>query len=231
MMSDEAYRDYVWDIEQKLWPYDKKGDPRNTLEEEMELREYWVRCEDLFIPRNHFRLLMNQIIVEDLKNGKTMLSVGGPGYLEKLLVKGLGVDKNNITLADSESNRMSKDFEFYLFDSTKEWPDLKKQFDYIIFPENFVTSSIKKEYSRMRSESQTKNLDSLLVAENNACEQVYVHIFSNAINWLKPHGQVRYTFVSESDTGVDQAIKTLRKNHTALIFKHIGYMFCAERTN
>ncbi|MBN1779155.1 MAG: hypothetical protein JW816_02980 [Candidatus Buchananbacteria bacterium] len=67
-----------------------------------------------------------------------MLSVGaGAAYLERLLVH-LGVNKDNIILADVEPKHLPDDFQIKIFDMFEEWPEFKdrQKFDLIIFPEN-----------------------------------------------------------------------------------------------
>ncbi len=97
----------------------------------------------MFAPSHHFRpasSLMTKELVDDLsENGKKILSVGcGPAYLERLLVSRLGVDKDQITLADISSEYVPEGFRFYQFDMHKDWPSFDRTYDYVLFPESVL---------------------------------------------------------------------------------------------
>lgn len=94
-----------------------------------------------FSPSHHFHPsmpLMTEEIVSDLRdNKKRLLSIGcGPAYLERLLIARLRIKPEQITLADISEDFSQPEFEFYNFDMHKDWPNMNKTFDYIIFPES-----------------------------------------------------------------------------------------------
>lgn len=84
--------------------------------------------------------IIDTILIEKLKNGGRLLSVGvGSAKLEHLLYKGFELPKNAITLADISfsSEALKIDLERVVFDMREAWPKFAEKFDYILFPESF----------------------------------------------------------------------------------------------
>lgn len=83
--------------------------------------------------------LVTPRIILDLRNGAKMLSVGsGDGHLERVLIKGFGIPKDRINVSDKSIHPrlLTEGLTCYEFDMTKPWPDMKKSFNYVIFPES-----------------------------------------------------------------------------------------------
>ena len=60
-----------------------------------------------------------------------MLSVGaGPAYLEKLIVRRFGVEKESIELADFPKAVLPGEFVSHRFDMHEEWPSFSEPFDF-----------------------------------------------------------------------------------------------------
>jgi hypothetical protein len=94
-----------------------------------------------FAPSSHCTMytpLFTPKMLADLQeNAASMLSVGaGPAYLEELLVRRMGVNKSQITLADISGEYIPSGYVFYQFDMHQEWPEFDKEFNYVILPES-----------------------------------------------------------------------------------------------
>ncbi|MDD5337382.1 MAG: hypothetical protein PHS02_02765 [Candidatus ainarchaeum sp.] len=76
-----------------------------------------------------------------LKKTATMLSVGsGASHMERFLVQGLKVPKENIFVSDIPLVERARNFfgsNSVEFSMNGEWPDFRHKFDYIIFPQSF----------------------------------------------------------------------------------------------
>ena len=85
-------------------------------------------------------------MINKLQKGASMLSVGvGEGHLERLLSLGFQIPKNQITITDYPSVHpkiKESGFKEYVFDMTKEWPDFKENFDYVLFPESLGVATM-----------------------------------------------------------------------------------------
>lgn len=80
--------------------------------------------------------LIDPKLVSDLRRGKTLLDVGaGSAHLDRLLVYGLDVPKESITLNDiAVSSRLGSLTEnLVTFDMNSQWPKKIGKFDYILF--------------------------------------------------------------------------------------------------
>jgi len=120
-----------------------------------------------FAPSWHFRHeLLTQELVNDIrKNKRQVLSVGsGAGYLERFLVKILGVKMEQITLSDKHQV-MPEGFERFTFDMYGKWPDFGKQFDYVLFPESALLN-VWPEQGLQRPEELYHLIENSLVAMN-----------------------------------------------------------------
>jgi len=98
-----------------------------------------------FAPHHYARdpAILTEQFVNNIKNGANLLSVGcGRAYLEQFLVRAYNIDSHNIVIADNLEHNIPKLFEFHKFDMYNSWPDFKKKFDYIIFPESIVFDKI-----------------------------------------------------------------------------------------
>ena len=132
-----------------------------------------------FAPSYHIqRGLVGKTIIEDLRKGKKMLSVGsGPAYLERLLVNRFGVDPNNITLSDISTSNVPEGFNFHQFDMYGQWPDFGQSFDYIIFPESLCDIGITRDFKRVETEGRVERA---------------THLFRQSLRNLNPYGQARF---------------------------------------
>jgi hypothetical protein len=148
-----------------------------------------------FSPSWHFRSgLMTKEIVEDIKdNGKLMLSIGsGSGALERFLVNQLGIGRNQITLSD-KSPVMPEEFDSYIFDMFKEWPNFGKKFDYVIFPES-VLLNVRYEYSPARQAG-------------------LYHIIEKSLATMKSFGQIRMNGHCQIEENSDEVNRRLKRDH------------------
>ncbi|MDO8655931.1 MAG: hypothetical protein Q7K45_01720 [Nanoarchaeota archaeon] len=125
-----------------------------------------------FAPSHHFRpsipLITEEIVVDLRDNKKRLLSVGcGPAHLERLLVTKLGVDAEQITLADISDKYVPDGFVFYQFDMHQDWPHLGT-FDYVLFPEsplinNHFSAKTDFSFGTFRQPARENGLYTLLV--------------------------------------------------------------------
>ncbi len=103
--------------------------------------------------------LVTSRIIRNLQDGASMLSVGtGDGHLERLLIQGFSVPKENIHVADKALDKKVKEYGFrdYEFDMIGEWPDLNKDYDYIVFPESLGVALLKNKKSFFAPELTTR---------------------------------------------------------------------------
>ena len=171
-----SYHSYVKGLEREAYP--GEINPGGMVEGGMTTglgRKY-----SLFAPSWFFQsasLLMTEVIVTDLlDNAKSLLSVGcGPAHLERFMVSQLGIDRQQITLADIDGLHVPGDFKHHQFDMLVEWPRLDQRFDYIIFPESFFP----------RRHEMKPWLD-------------LYHIFKSGLAVLNPGGQIRATYVGNN---------------------------------
>jgi hypothetical protein len=162
-----------------------------------------------FAPSVHFKeALITETDVENFKNDpkRKMLSVGaGPAYLERLLVN-LGVNKDNIVLADKNPRDLPSDFKIKIFDMSGEWPEFEDgQFDLIIFPEN-PSINVNSDFGEERI-------------------QAFTSLFAKALQHLKPGGEIKITGnrnVEEITEKVEQELKKVGYNVTVQNFSHKG---------
>jgi len=209
-MNQKEYHAFIKKIQEKEFPG--------------AFNEYGYAKEDdgkqfFFGPSHHFEPstpLMTEEIVDDLKeNKKKLLSVGcGPAYLERLLVSKLGVKPKNITLADISDKYVLNGFEFYKFDMHKDWPNLGKTFDYIIFPESpliNVNFSGNRDHSfkTFRQPDREEGLYRLLV---------------RSLNVLNSPGNVRLT------CGVAEFVKAPVKKRLEAEFQNVQMGYSGELT-
>jgi len=149
-----------------------------------------------FAPSVHFKKdLITEADVEKFKNDpqRKMLSVGsGPAYLERLLVN-LGINKNNIVLADIESRDLPKDFKTKIFDMFGEWPEFEddQKFDLIIFPEN-PSINVHYDYGDERI-------------------QAFTSLFIKALQRLKPGGEIKITGNPNREEVTEKVERKLKK--------------------
>lgn len=132
---------------------------------------------DFMTPSYHFKPpypLLTEEIIYDLKaNGKKLLDVGcGPAYLEILMVSKLGINLEQITLADISDKYIPQGFRFVRFDMFGKWPELGDSFDYIIFPSY-----------PWREQSGEWSTEKIM-------ERMYC-AFGSAIGVLNGHGRIR----------------------------------------
>ncbi len=126
--------------------------------------EYQYLC---FPPSHQLRTgLVSEEVLDDIKsNGKTVLSVGaGYAFTERVLVKKLGVNAEQITLAD-RANVMPKGFKTLLFDMEEEWKLGGKKYDYILFAQSIILPNerskrmgriLEKAYAALNDEGQIR---------------------------------------------------------------------------
>ena len=123
--------------------------------------------------------LLTEDVIKDLnENDKQLLSVGcGTAHLERLLVRRLGIRKEQITLADRNPEyvpwHVRRRFKFYGFDMYGEWPQFGSPFDYVIFP---YSIDLGKEFYERSVEQEKEGL---------------LHIITNALDVLNVPGQLR----------------------------------------
>lgn len=141
----------------------------------------------LYRPSHHIETgLITEEDINELQNGKRLLSVGAcPAHLERLLVES-GVPSDAIIITDSNPDILSIDtsIQKVLFDCTQEWPVLGL-FDIIIFPESLciaLTDAIKQEdISDHTGSFPTDAREAELLA----------HIMKEALSRLQPGGVIR----------------------------------------
>jgi hypothetical protein len=123
-------------------------------------------------PSYHFAAgLINEELIEDLKAGSTMLSVGaGKAHLEQFLVKAFGVAPDAITIADVSKAPTSL-FASRQFDMHDAWPQLDS-FHYVLFPKSV--------FLREPQKRSTRGSD-------------LVHLLEESYAALVPGGQMRMT--------------------------------------
>ncbi len=138
-----------------------------------------------FAPAWHVRFgLITPKLVEDLQQGKNMLSVGcGPAYLERLLAKTFNIPQENIGLADREPVYL-KGFRSYQFDMFKAWKGVKGKFDYIIFPESLVACM--ERVGRLR-----KDFRGTGYAPTMGFENLRLELIKKALTYINRPGQIR----------------------------------------
>jgi hypothetical protein len=122
--------------------------------------------------------LIDEGMIASLCNGKRMLSVGaGVAYLEQILVRCLGIPRENLVLADIK-DILPQGFNRLVFDMYGPWPKkTRESFDYVIFPESILLVS---EAGRSEVERASR-------------------LLQNSISTLKAGGQIRIG--SRSDIG------------------------------
>lgn len=152
-----------------------------------------------FSPSWHFRheLITEEIVKKFIENKNLkMLSVGaGPAYLERFLVY-LGMDRNNITLADEDPIDIPEGFDAKIFDMRSEWPDFEgKEFDLILFPEVPILDDV----------SMKKFL---LTDEENI--ETYTALFGEALKHLRVGGEIRMTGNNLPDQVLEKVEENLR---------------------
>lgn len=127
--------------------------------------------------------LVTEDIIAKLQNGATLLSVGaGPAHLERLLVKHCSVPTGNITLAD-KSTQLPAPFPRVQFDLRKQWPFFAQPFDYVFFPECIGALDYGK---RPR-------------------HALLAHAASEALNVVKPDGEIRMDGIFQSTDSIKNA--------------------------
>jgi len=141
----------------------------------------------LYRPSHHIETgLVTEEDINELQNGKRLLSVGAcPAHLERLLVES-GVPSDAIIIADSNPDILTVDtpIQKELFDCTKKWPDLGL-FDIIIFPESLciaLTDAIKQEHIADHTESFPTDAQEA---------ELLAHIMKEALSRLQPGGVIR----------------------------------------
>src|SRR3989338_8085531 len=153
MMNQQECYDWVVREERKLFSKFREvsiiGDKRTTY--------------TFFAPSYYFdprRPLITPEIVNDLKEGKRLLSVGcGPAYLERFLVRAGKISAGGIELADIDPHYRRKEFRMHVFDMHKSWPNLEERFDYVIFPNSLFTYDLPTEESEIERDTRiTYNL-------------------------------------------------------------------------
>ncbi len=165
-----------------------------------------------FAPSWHFESgLLTEEILEDIRmNGRQILSVGsGAAYLERFLSKKLGVKREQITLSDSSSN-MPEGFEKFTFDMYGEWPNFRKNFDYMLFPESVLLNC---------------RFDGLQPRQ----EGLY-HLIKNSLARMKPVGQIRINGHSQCDDYPDAVEKWLKEEHTDSKLVYTPQLIVVERS-
>lgn len=155
-------------------------------------------------------------LIQNLTQNAALLSVGcGEGHLERLLNKGFDIPKKNIHTSDLylDQKIFQAGFRHHLFDLTSPWPNLKKKFDYILFPESLGVALLKHDPSRKQQDitfrffnylEQTQkeilggNLNPpdltffLEVVEKDVPRVTIIYnILKQAISFLKPQGEIR----------------------------------------
>jgi len=129
-MEQREYHLHIRELQEELFPHlELDEDKASTRTAE------W----DFAMPSYHFRPpnpLLTEAMVDDLRtNKKRLLDVGcGPAYLEQLLTARLGIEPEQIMLADINPKYVPKGYKFKKFDIFKEWPELGATFDYVLFP-------------------------------------------------------------------------------------------------
>lgn len=149
-----------------------------------------------FAPSWHFRSgLLTQELVDEIKDkDRQILSVGsGEAYLERFLVKRLGVKREQITLSDKYPV-IPEGFEKFVFDMYREWPNFGKEFDYVIFPESVLLNA--------RFEHNTQKQTGLY------------HIVESSLATMKPIGQIRINGHSQIEENADIVKRWLERDHT-----------------
>jgi len=153
------------------------------------------RSDFFFGPSWHFhtRLLTEGIVKDIRENDRMLLSVGaGPSYLERYLVKRMGVRQEMITLADCD-RIMPAGFAYHIFDMHQQWPDIGRRYDYIIFPESALINH--------RFKTDKGRQDGL-----------YHLIYQSLLN-IKPDGQMRMNGVCQSEHNLQAVVSRLRENN------------------
>jgi hypothetical protein len=154
-----------------------------------------------FSPSYHFSTgLMNEEIVEDLKEGKRLLSVGaGAAHLETFLVEALKVPQERIVLADRDAIH-GKGFKTHNFDMYQRWPSMG-EFDYIVFPRSVFISPT-------RPSSEQRNHRSSLN-----------HLVSESFERLNVPGQIRMSGYLPSHEDIDAQRSSFTSVHKNTIYK------------
>ena len=150
-----------------------------------------------FSPRWHLRSeLWTKEIAEDLKNNKMILSVGsGQAYLERFLVKYLGVKSEQIVLSDKDLV-MPNGFKQYRFDMYEQWPNFTCEFNYVIFPESVLLNC-----------RFTDNI--------NKQKGLY-HLLEEALKATRANGQIRISGHSQNPDNIDIVKGKLSRTHLDL---------------
>lgn len=180
-----------------------------------------------FRPSHHVKTgLIDDGVFSSLRRGKNMLTVGcGPAYLEQCLAI-LGVvrgnlvlsDKTRIDLEDIGREGVPRDMEFHQFDMLGTWPDFRRLFDYLIFPDAFgvvfelMGRPLGAPYEQARPEgaiiSAFNNENSSMVAHNHPDKISGIcsiterithpgllerqrHVIRESLSRLHPGGQIR----------------------------------------
>lgn len=107
--------------------------------------------------------LVTPSVVNDLRNGKTLLSVGcGDAHLERFLSKGYEIPSSRITLTDKSLDECVQTFgsTFYQFDMTKPWPIIGN-YDYILFPESLGVALLESERGKPASSPVAQRFDDI----------------------------------------------------------------------
>ncbi len=140
------------------------------------------------------RGILDSSMITGLRKGKRMLSVGvGPGILEKTLLA-LSVPSENIDVADITLHPEIKEAPFrkFEFDLTREWPNFRRKYDYILFPESLCIEKLKrtseKEFEEYLQYLEENKKDISL----RTSRAVFVlEIIKNAVKNLNLDGQIR----------------------------------------
>jgi hypothetical protein len=157
-----------------------------------------------FAPSWHFKSgLLTEELTNDIRDNKRqLLSVGsGAAYLERFLTKRLAIDSSQIVLSDI-SPIMPSGFERFVFDMHKTWPNFKRKFDYVIFPES-VLVNILDEKCYMKNDFYAQ----MLVRQNHL-----YHLIKSSLKVMNPHGQMRMNGHCQLDDNINAVERRLKED-------------------
>jgi len=138
--------------------------------------------------------LLTEDLIKDIRdNGRQILSVGsGAAYLERFLVDTMDVKREQITLSDLIPI-MPESFHRFVFDMYRTWPNFRKEFDYVIFPESVLLNC------RFDNDSEK--------------QKGLYHLIESSLAALKPLGQIRINGHCQIEENVEMVAALLATDH------------------